>query len=402
MPTSNAPSEAVAQALPPGTTILQVLPALGHGGVERGTLEIAGAVVAAGGRALVASAGGPNVAKLEALGGKHFRLPLASKLPWVIAANQRRLSALIAEQGVSLVHARSRAPAWAASAATRSAGVPFVTTYHGTYNEGSWIKKRYNRIMATGDRVIAISDFIARLIGSRYDTSVEKIITIHRGADLEVFNPALISQKRLDRLRDHWDVPKGSRIVLLPARLTRWKGQELLLRAFAEIQHKTCSQDVTLVFAGGGVKEAPFLTELLELTAKLGIEPSRVRFPGHCDDMAAAMLLATIVVSASVEPEAFGRTVAEAGAMGTPVIAPNHGAAPEIILHEMTGWLVPPGDPKALAVTLGSAMQCPEDDLKTIGDRAKLHIAAHFSVATMQKQTLAVYRELICARNMVG
>ena len=398
MSVSNAPSAAAAQALPPGTTILQVLPALGHGGVERGTVEVAEAIVAAGGRAIVASAGGPNVQGLERAGGEHVALPVGAKSPWAIAANRRRLSQLLVERDVSLVHARSRAPAWAARAAARKAGLPFVTTYHGAYNEGSWFKKRYNRIMAAGDRVIAISDFIARLIEARYGTPAERIRTIHRGADLAVFDPAAIAEERLDHLRRQWGVAEGSRIVLLPARLTRWKGQELLLRAFAAIQAEPYAQDIVLVLAGGGAKGSSFVKELEALTAGLGIESSRVRLPGHCDDMAAAMLLATLVVSASLEPEAFGRTVAEAGAMGTPVIAPNHGAAPEIVLHEATGWLVPPGDVGALVAALANALRCPAAELQMMGERAKGRVASHFSVAAMQTQTLAVYRELLCKK----
>lgn len=381
--------------LPPGTTILQVLPAMGNGGVERGTIEMARAIVAAGGRALVASAGGPNVARVEKAGGEHIVLPLASKNPARIIANRQRFQRLIADGGVSLVHARSRAPAWAAGPAARRAGVPSVTTFHGSYNEGSWLKKQYNQIMASGDRVIAISAFIADLIRQRYGTPDQRLRIIHRGADLDVFRPSAVGAGRLLGLQKAWGIREYTRVILLPGRLTRWKGQGVLIAALAELRQRRDISDVAVVLAGDAEGRADYLKELERQCRKLGLSGGQVIFAGQCNDMPAAIMLSDVVVSASIEPEAFGRVMAEAGAMGKPVVASAIGAAPEIILPGETGWLVPPENPKAMADALDAALALPETKREILAARAIDRVASSFSVEAMCQKTLAVYRELL-------
>ena len=382
-------------ALPPGVTILQVLPAMANGGVERGTIEIAEAIVRAGGRALVASAGGPNTARLERVGAQHISLPMASKLPWTIRANRCRLVNLIKAEGVSLVHARSRAPAWSAGPAARTAGVPFVTTYHGTYNEGSWLKKRYNRIMVSSDRVIAISAFIANLIKQRYGTPDERIRIIHRGADLRAFSPAAVGAGRLLELQKSWGIREDTRVILLPGRLTRWKGQGVLIAAYAALKARRDLRDVAVVLAGDAEGRTGYVDELRRQCHSLGLSAREVVFAGQCNDMPAAMMLADVVVSASIEPEAFGRVMAEGGAMGKPVIASLIGAAPEIVLPGETGWLVPPGDHDAMADALHAALSLPPPARDRLAQAAMERIGASFSVESMGNKTLAVYRELL-------
>ena len=380
-------------ALPSGTTILQILPAMGNGGVERGTIEIARAIVLAGGRALVASAGGANVARLLRVGAEHIDLPLASKNPITILANRRRLRAVIAAEKVSLVHARSRAPAWSAGPAAKAANVPFVTTYHGSYNEGSWFKKRYNRIMATADRVIAISEFIADLIR----TSDDRLRIIHRGADLEIFRPSAVGAGRLKELQQAWKIQDDTRVILLPARLTRWKGQGVAIAAFAELAKRRDISDVALVLAGDDEGRTDYVRELGRQRRSLGLSERQVVFAGQCNDMPAAMMLANLVVSASVDPEAFGRTMAEAAAMGKPIIASNIGAAPEIVLPGKTGWLVPPGNAGALADAIDQALSLTPAQSEELAVVAQQRVKDLFSVSAMCGKTLSVYRELLAA-----
>ncbi len=365
--------------------MLQVLPALVSGGVERGTLEIAEAVVAAGGRALVASAGGPLVAGLEALGARHMTLPLATKNPVRILANAGALAQLVRAEGVAVIHARSRAPAWSALLAARRTGAAFVTTYHGTYNEGFPGKRLYNSVMARGDRVIAISQFIADHIRARHGVAADRLRLIPRGVDPRAFSPAAVTPERLAALRAAWGVPAGRQVVMLPGRLTRWKGQGVLLEAMARLP----GESVALLVGEGGYR-----AELEARIAALGLG-ERVKLVGHATDMPAALLLADVVVHASTDAEAFGRTVIEAQAMERPVIAADLGAPRETVTEGETGWRVPAGDPAALAARLAAVLAMPAAARAAIGARARAAVLAHYTTAAMQQATLAVYRELL-------
>jgi glycosyltransferase involved in cell wall biosynthesis len=302
-------------------TILQVLPALNAGGVERGTLEIAAAITEAGGRALVASAGGRLVPALEALGGEHFTLPLASKA--AIWGNAGRLAALARAEGVDIIHARSRAPAWSAWRAAHLTGLPLVTTWHGTYNENFPGKRLYNSVMARGARVIAISDFIRAHVLARHPEVLPRLRSIYRGVDPALFDPDTIAPARVAALRQAWGLRPGQPALLLPARLTRWKGQAVLVEALTKLPEK-----VVAVLVGGG--KPKFRQELLDLAGKLGLA-DRVRLVGHVADMPAALMLADVVVHASTDPEAFGRSVIEGMAMARPVLAADLGAPPEVV-----------------------------------------------------------------------
>jgi len=366
--------------------ILQVLPALVSGGVERGTLEIAEALVAAGHRALVASAGGPLVGPLERLGARHVTLPLRGKNPVALWRNAAALAALVRAEGVGIIHARSRAPAWSALLAARRTGAHFVTTYHGTYNEGLPGKRLYNSVMARGERVIAISRFIADHIRARHGTDPGRIRVIPRGVDPRRFDPAQVAPARIAALRAEWRVPEGRQAVMLPGRLTRWKGQTVLLEAMARLPGDAL---VLLVGAGSG----GFRQELAARAAALGLG-DRVRLCGHTEDMPAALLLADLVVHASTDPEAFGRTVIEAQAMARPVIAADLGAPRETVEEGVTGWRVPPGDPGALAAAIAAALALPPAARQALGDRARAHVLARYTTQAMQEATLAVYREL--------
>ncbi|RAI59813.1 glycosyltransferase family 4 protein [Roseicella frigidaeris] len=366
-------------------TVLQVLPALESGGVERGTLEIADAVIRAGGRALVASAGGRLVAPLERLGARHVTLPLRTKNPVGILRNAGHLAALARAEGVAIIHARSRAPAWSALLAARRSGAHFVTTYHGTYNEGVPGKRLYNSVMARGERVIAISRFIAEHIRRVHGTDPARIRIIPRGVDPALFDPDGVAPARIAALRGAWGVPPDRPVILLPGRLARWKGQAVLVEAMAAVPAA-----VALLVGGGG----PSLrAELAARIAALGLQ-GRVILAGHADDMPAALLLGDIVLHASTDPEAFGRTVIEAQAMARPVIAADLGGPRETVEEGVTGWRVPPGDPAALAAAIRRVLALPPAERAAIGARARARVLAGNTTAAMQAATLAVYREL--------
>ncbi len=376
--------------LPPSTVVLQVLPSLETGGVERGAVEIAQAIVAAGGTALVASEGGRLVGAVEQAGGRHIRLPMATKNPVAIWRNAGRLAALIGSEAVSVIHARSRAPAWSALVAARRTQVPFVTTYHGVYNEGVPGKRRYNAVIARGDRVIAISDFVAKLLMTRHGVEAARIRVIPRGVDPALFDPARVSSARTARLAEAWRLPKGAPVVMLPARLTRWKGATVLIDAMARMTRA----DAFCVLVGATQGRERFAAGLQAQAQALGIA-ARLRLAGHCDDMPAALMLADVVVSASLDPEGFGRAVIEAQVMGRPVIATDHGGAAETVEHLVTGWQVAPGDADALAAILDDALNMPAAARDRLGERARASVCAHYTTAAMQAATLEVYRELL-------
>lgn len=219
--------------------ILQVLPALNAGGVERGTVDIAAAIVAQGWEAVVASGGGPMVKDIQRAGATHITLPLATRNPLSIRRNGEILAELIGERGISLIHARSRAPAWSAIRAARLAGIPLVTSFHGTYSSSNLLKRMYNSSMLKGDCVIAISNFVAGHIRATYrnfDTS--RLVTISRGVDLEAFDPAAVTGSRIIQLAKKWRVPDGVPIIMMPGRLARWKGHRILIEALAQMSNK--------------------------------------------------------------------------------------------------------------------------------------------------------------------
>jgi glycosyltransferase involved in cell wall biosynthesis len=374
---------------PDAPVVLQVLPSLITGGVERGTVEIAQAIAEAEATALVASAGGPLVRQIERAGGIHIILPLTTKSPLRIWRNAATLEALIRDRRVSLVHARSRAPAWSAWLACQRTGAPFVTTYHGTYGEGLPFKRRYNDVMARGRIVIAASQFIADLVTIRHGVDPARIRVIPRGVDPAAFNPATISGSRIAKLAADWRLPDNARTVVLPGRLTSWKGHTVLLDALAHLGRL----DVMCVFVGAHQGRYRYVRDLENQARRLGIA-DRLRLVGQCDDMPAALALSDVVVHASTEPEAFGRVVIEAQAMGRPVIASDLGGPVETVRHGDTGWRVPPSDPHALAAAIGVALDLDPADRLALGKRARASVP---TVRAMQEATLDVYEAVITA-----
>lgn len=382
-------------------TILQIIPELDTGGAELSTIEIADAVVRAGGRALVLSEGGRLASRIEACGAEFLPFPAASKNPLVIAWNARRIAEIVTREGVDLVHARSRAPAWSAYYAATRTKRPFVTTYHGAYSENSALKKRYNEVMVAGDRVIANSGYTAALIKSRYDTPDAKIRIIHRGVDGARYDPDQIAESRRGALTRTWGVGPGRRIILQAARLSSWKGQGVVIEAARLMKERGLLGNTAFVLAGDAQGRDGYRAQLEHQIDVAGLGDA-VRLVGHVDDIPAALSLSYLAVVASIEPEAFGRSATEAQAMRCPVIATNIGAPPETVLAKRTcgegsstGWLVPPGDAEALASVLESGLALSADERAAMGRRARTHVLENFTLHAMRCKTLAVYDELL-------
>lgn len=367
--------------------ILQVLPKLHQtGGVERGTVEIASALVGEGWGAYVASSKGEMSHRLEQVGGKHIDLPLDTKNPLKILLNARRLEKVIRKYNIDLVHARSRAPAWSAYFACQNTGTPFITTFHGQYNIQNKWKHRYNSIMLRGRLVIAVSNFIKEHILANYPVKEHKIRVIHRGVDLRSFGPDKVGQQRMADLVKEWNVPEHLPIILFPGRITRWKGQDVFIKALAQLGHK----DFFAALVGDDTQHPSYREEVEKLITEHKLE-GHVRMVGSTKFMAEAYQLAKFVVATSVEPEAFGRVVVEAQAMGKPVIATSHGGACETVIEGETGLLVPPGDIEKLSDAMAYILSMSEEEINAVGE-AGMQQAKNFTTVKMCEETLGVYK----------
>lgn len=371
--------------------VLQVLPELNQGGVELGTIEIASELQKKGIKNFVASAGGRMAYNLDRIKVKHFTLPLKTKNPFKLWLNYRRLVKIIKENGINIVHARSRAPAWSAYWAAKKTGVKFLTTFHGTYGLGpKGIKKIYNRVMTYGDLVIAISNHIKQHILTNYKCDESKIRLIHRCVNVDNFDVNKMTAERMIKLMEEHHLPEDKPIILLIGRLTRWKGQKLLIEALEKIK----DLDFFCVFVGDDQGRDYYTQELKADISAKGLD-GRFAFIRHVTDVPAMMMLSEVVVSASLEPEAFGRIAAEGQAMGRIVIASDIGGSLENLVDGKTGKLFKNGDAQSLADALRWAFSLSTEERKTIGDAGIAYINQNFTKQIMCDKTLAVYEELI-------
>ncbi|MBI1215143.1 MAG: glycosyltransferase [Alphaproteobacteria bacterium] len=370
--------------------IMQVVPALNSGGVEQGVIDINAAIVAAGGHSIVVSSGGARVHEIAKAGGVHIELPVHSKNPLTMAANTGRLRRIIREQNVDLVHACSRAPAWSARRAVKGTAAHYVTSCHAAHALGGKFKQFYNSAIAGGERVIAVSHFLADYLEQNYKIDPNIVRVVHRGVAIERFHPNSVTPERLVALARKMRIPDGAAVVLLPARLTRIKGHMFLLDALEQLQRK----DVFCLFVGSDIGNESYRKEL-EAYIESKDMGGAARIVTDCNDIPAAYMIATVVVVPSLVPEGFGRVPIEAQAMGRPVIATDHGGARETILRDETGWLVAPGDVGALAAALNEAMGLDLRGRAMLATRAMAHVAAHFTNEQMCQGTLDVYAELL-------
>ncbi|MBM3579590.1 MAG: glycosyltransferase family 4 protein [Alphaproteobacteria bacterium] len=375
-------------------TILQILPALENGGVERGTIDVAKALKKEGFVPLVASAGGVLVYQLKEAGVEHIMLPLSSKNPLTIFLNIGRLVKIIYERKIDLVHVRSRAPMWSAYYACKKTGTKLISTVHGTYSlnflqwENFLLKRIYNEIMLKADRIIAVSKFIKSYLLKKYPGDFSgKISVIQRGADLNYFNAAAVSKARMIDMIKQWNVPEDKKIILLPARFTAWKGHEFLIDSLAKIQN-----DFFCVMLGSDHGHKAFRKKIEQLIVKKNLA-EKVRVIGLCKDMQTAYALAHFVVCSSVRPEAFGRVAIEAQASSKVIIATKIGGSLDTIIEGKTGFFVDVGDVQIFAELMDKLLTMPKSEIDEMGAAARQHVIENFSNEKMCEETLRVYRD---------
>lgn len=371
---------------------MQIIPSLGAGGAEQGCIDVAAQIMKAGGNAIVVSNKGYRVNELERFGALHIDLPVHSKNPLVMWQNVRRIRKLIRKYNIDIVHARSRAPAWSAWRACHNTNARFVTTCHAPYNIANEAKRLYNTSIANGEIVIAISEYVANYLKENYAIDSERIRIIPRGIPLERFYPDIISTERMVELAKQWRVPDSAYIIMLPGRITRWKGHHVLIEAVAKLNRK----DIFCVIIGSDQGRTAYREELEETINQHDLS-AQIRIIEHCRDMPTAYMLSTVVVCPSTDPEGFGRVPVEAQAMGRPIIASDHGGAQETIVRGHTGWLVPPSDSSALATAIEEAIALDEHQREILSVRSIAHVTEQFSKKQMVEKTINVYSELLGA-----
>jgi len=381
-----------------GKTILQIIPDLSAGGAERTTIEMSEAILAAGGRALVASQGGRLEADLAGIGGELLRLNAGSKNPFTLRANAQQLIKWVTQHQIDLLHARSRAPGWSALWAARATKRPFVTTYHGAYSGTSGLKRRYNSVMARGDMVIANSDWTANHVRQVHNLQGDRIVTIPRGVDLAEFNPSVVSQARQDRLSEHWRLKPGDPrlLLVLPGRLTSWKGQKVAIEAIGALAPNVRA-GLHCILTGDAQGRTAYVQELDSRIDALGLT-STLSIVGHTADMPAAYALADIVLAPSTRPEAFGRVAAEASAMARPVIVSDHGGQRETVLEGQTGRRAAPRSVAELSRCIADLVAMSPQQRQAMGHHGRQHVEANFSKQKLQISTLNVYASLLPAK----
>ena len=372
--------------------IVQILPALNRGGVERGTVEVADAIVKNGWKSVVISNGGLLTSQLKRVGATVYEVPVHRKNPFSWGSARRQVKRILQQEGADIVHVRSRAPAWIALPAANSLGIATVSTVHSKFAPANIFKKIYNGKMLKADRVIAISHFVENEIFTHYGKSgvAEKLSVIHRGVDLGMFDPKAVNQQRIIAEADRLGLPDDKSIIMLPARATSWKGHEILIQALAQLPDK----DAILMLLG--IEDGPpaYAEKLRAMAVRYGLG-GRVRIGAGSRDMPAALMFADVVAMPSIKPEPFGRVAIEALAMGRPVVAFRHGGAVESIDEGRTGWLADPLSVDSLAEALQTALNLTPRKRRALAKDARQQMTDQFSKDMMCERTLAVYKSLL-------
>ncbi|MDA0901855.1 MAG: glycosyltransferase family 4 protein [Proteobacteria bacterium] len=381
-------------------TIMQILPNLESGGVERGVVDIAKEIKRQGFESIVVSNGGTMVRELLEKGIKHISLPVNSKNPFKIYQNIKKLVDIIKENGVDIAHVRSRAPSWSVYFACKKTGCKMVSTIHGPYSVKLFTKKPsplkllYNSMMLKADAIIAVSAFIKNYIkenyGAKFQDAAENAVVIHRGVDLNHFDADKVSKPRIIQLSKLWNLPDDKSIIMLPGRITSWKGHEFLIDALTKVKNR----DFLCVMVGSDKDHENYEKRLEERVEKNDLA-GKVRFIDAVRDMPAAYMLCDLVISASVRPEAFGRVAIEAGAMGRVIIATNIGGSLETVIDGKTGFLVKPNDIDDMAQKIDHVLSLSDKSRAQICQNAKKHITENFSNQKMYDKTTELYHRLI-------
>ncbi len=377
--------------------VLQVIPKLGYGGAETGCFDIAHYLPEKNCKSFIVTSGGELLKFVDRKKVKIFKLPVQSKNPLLIFINSIILIGIILLNNISIVHARSRAPAWSCLFASKLTRRKFVTTFHGTYNFKNNLKKFYNSVMVRSDLIIAGSNFIFSHIKenySRYLNNKKKFLVIFRGINVDYFDSSTTLESDEKKLLKQWDIEKDKKIILLPGRLTSWKGQEVFIEAINLINIEIGYEAFYAVILGSDQGRELYKKKLIRLSEQYRMS-KQIRFIDNCKNMALAYKVSDIIVSASNEPEAFGRVSVEAQSMGKPIIASNIGGSNETIINEKTGFLFESNNAKSLSKQILRVLNMDETSLKTIGIEARKNATQRFNVEKMCFSTYSEYKRIL-------
>ncbi len=377
--------------------VLQVIPRLGFGGAETGCYDLAHYLHEQDCKSYIVTSGGELIKYIDKKKVKLIKLPVQSKNPLIILINSIALTLLILFLNISIVHARSRAPAWSCYIATKITRRKFVTTFHGTYNFKNSIKKFYNSIMVKSDVLIAGSNFIFSHISENYQkflNSKKKFLVIFRGINTEYFDSDTIKKKDIDKLKATWKIEDNKKIVLLPGRLTAWKGQEMFIEAINLFKQSNPELDFVAVILGDDQGRTVFRKKLERLVEQFNLTQN-IKFVDNCNVMPVAYYISDVIVSSSIEPEAFGRVSVEAQAMKKPIIASNIGGSKETVIDNKTGLLFESGNPKSLCDKLNEIIKLDTLTLDLMGREGRKNVINRFNIEKMCLNTYSEYKKLV-------
>ena len=378
--------------------VLQVIPRLGYGGSETGCYDLAHYLVENDCSSYIVTSGGELLRYVNKKKVKVIRLPVHSKNPILMFLNSLILIFIILFFNISIVHARSRAPAWSCLLATKVTRRKFVTTFHGTYNFNGFMKKFYNSVMLRSDLIIAGSNFIFSHINENYSKYLinlkKKFLVIFRGINTDYFNSNIIKQLEENKLISFWNIDKNKKLILLPGRLTSWKGQEMFIEAINLVNKEIDPETFNVVILGSDQGRKIYKQKLLRLVEQHRLT-NQVKFIDNCKNMPVAYKISDLIVSSSIEPEAFGRVSIEAQSMEKPIIASNIGGSKETIINDKTGFLFEAGKPTSLSKKIVEVMQLDETTLKSLGNEGRKNVIKKFNIEKMCFSTYLEYKKLI-------
>ena len=377
--------------------VLQVIPRLGYGGAETGCYDLAHYLHENKCASFIATSGGDLIKFIDKKKVKLFRLPVHSKNPLIIIFNTLVLVLIILINGISIVHARSRAPAWSCFFATKITGKKFVTTFHGTYNFKNRIKKFYNSVMVRSNLVIAGSNFIFSHINKNYSKYLgikKKLLVIFRGINVDYFDPSTTTETQEKQLLIDWQIDKSKKIILLPGRLTSWKGQASFIEALSLVNKELGYDSFYAVILGSDQGRNVYKKKIVRLVEQHRLT-KQIKFIKHCENMPVAYKVSDLIVSASIEPEAFGRVAVEAQSMEKPILASDIGGSNETVENNKTGFLFEAGNPSSLSKKILEILKLDESTLKSMGNEGRKNIIKKFNVEKMCFSTYSEYKKLL-------
>ena len=377
--------------------VLQVIPKLGYGGAETGCYDLAHYLPENNCSSYIVTSGGELLKFIDRKKVKVIKLPVHSKNPFLMLFNSIALIFIILLNNISIVHARSRAPAWSCLFATKITRRKFVTTFHGTYNFKSSIKKFYNSVMVRSNLIIAGSNFIFAHIKENYSQYLnlkKKFLVIFRGINIDYFDPSTTIEVDEDKLYKEWKINRDKKIILLPGRLTSWKGQEMFIESLNLVNIELGHEPFYAIILGNDQGRNVYKKKLIRLVEQHRLS-NQVRFVEHCKNMPLAYKISSLIVSASIEPEAFGRVSVEAQSMEKPILASNIGGSNETVINDKTGFLFEAGKAESLSKKIIEALQLDETTLKSMGNEGRKNIIKKFNIEKMCFSTYSEYKKLI-------